>query len=374
VTCPAGAIGIAPGTNIQTVLNSYPGNTTFCLKAGTHSIRSAITPKTGNIFVGEYGAILDGTGWTTTDSTQAAFRAHNQDIDDVTIRNLVIRNMPQKGIHAYYWMSHRWTVEYNEITRTHTGINAPNDSVVRHNYIHHNVRNPASTNPAERGGGYAANKATNTVFDSNEISYNGPEQKVTQTTNVTFRNNYVHHNVESGIWYDGDNVGALIEGNVVEDNPAVGIFYEISGPGVIRNNSIRRSGDSGIFMSTSRDVEIYGNRLEYNFRGINLFVSCAAIAITYPGAIGFDLRNNSVHDNTVVVGTQSGVIANLLSADGTCTSAQAAPYLNGSKNNVFAANRYTAPSLTGKWWYWGAWKTWSEWRALGHDMTGAASQ
>ena len=47
--------------------------------------------------------------------TQAAFRAHNQDIDYVTIRNLVIRNMPQRGIHAYHWMSDHWTIEYNEI-------------------------------------------------------------------------------------------------------------------------------------------------------------------------------------------------------------------------------------------------------------------
>ena len=36
---------------------------------------------------------------------QAAFRAHNEDIDYVTIRNLVIRKMPQRAIHAFYWMS-----------------------------------------------------------------------------------------------------------------------------------------------------------------------------------------------------------------------------------------------------------------------------
>ena len=115
ITCPAGAVDIWPGVSIQNVVNSYGGNTTFCLRAGTHSLRSSITPKTGNTFVGEYGAILDGTGWATSDDTQAAFRAHNQDIDYVTIRNLVIRNMPQRGIHAYYWMSDHWTIEYNEI-------------------------------------------------------------------------------------------------------------------------------------------------------------------------------------------------------------------------------------------------------------------
>ena len=75
------------------------------------------------------------------------------------------------------------------------------------------------------------------------------------TSGVTFRNNWVHHN-GNGIWYDGDNTGSLIEGNVVEDNAEQGIFYEISGQGVIRNNVIRRSGHNGIFISTSRDLEI----------------------------------------------------------------------------------------------------------------------
>ena len=91
ITCPSGAIDIWPGQSIQSAVNGYAGATTFCLRAGVHSLTSSITPKTGNTFVGEYGAILDGSSWSSTDSTQAAFRAHNQDIDYVTIRNLVIR-------------------------------------------------------------------------------------------------------------------------------------------------------------------------------------------------------------------------------------------------------------------------------------------
>ena len=36
ITCPAGAVDIWPGVNIQNVVDSYGGNTTFCLRAGTH--------------------------------------------------------------------------------------------------------------------------------------------------------------------------------------------------------------------------------------------------------------------------------------------------------------------------------------------------
>src|SRR5262245_3158810 len=101
ITCPAGAVNIVPGQSIQRLVDIYPAETTFCLRAGVHRLTSSIRPKTGNTFVGEYGAILDGTGWSTADGTQAAFRAHNEDIDSVTIRNLVIQRMPQYGIAAY---------------------------------------------------------------------------------------------------------------------------------------------------------------------------------------------------------------------------------------------------------------------------------
>ena len=148
IACPAGAVDIWPGVTVQNVVNSYGPNTTFCLRAGTHTLRAAITPKTGDTFVGEYGAILDGTGWSTTDPNQGAFRAHNQDIDYVTIRNLVIRNMPQKGIHAFYWMSDYWTIEYTEIAFNKNGLQFPNHSVIRNNYIHHNVgSNPVDPIP-----------------------------------------------------------------------------------------------------------------------------------------------------------------------------------------------------------------------------------
>ena len=156
ITCPSGAYDLWPGTAIPFTVSLHPGGTTYCLRAGVHALTSAITPKTGDTFIGEYGAILDGTGWTTSDDTQAAFRAHNQDIDNVTIRNLVIRNMPQKGIHAFYWMSDHWTIEYNEIASNKTGLEFPPDFPIRNNYIHHNVGNPSSSNPAERGGGYMA--------------------------------------------------------------------------------------------------------------------------------------------------------------------------------------------------------------------------
>ena len=71
---------------IQCFVNANAGATTFCFRAGIHHLNGSITPKTGNTFVGEYvsesnKAILDGTGWTTTDDTQAAFRVYDDPND-----------------------------------------------------------------------------------------------------------------------------------------------------------------------------------------------------------------------------------------------------------------------------------------------------
>ena len=56
---------IYPGQDIQAKVASYPGGTSFTLKAGVHRLQS-IAPKSGNRFVGEPGAILSGARLLTS--------------------------------------------------------------------------------------------------------------------------------------------------------------------------------------------------------------------------------------------------------------------------------------------------------------------
>ena len=354
ITCPAGAVDIFPGTFINSVVELHPAGTTFCFRAGTHNLDRSIVPKTGNTFVGQFGAILNGT-WTTIDDTEAAFRAQSQDIDSVTISNLVIQNF-RRGIHAAAPSSSHWTIEFNEIANNFSGIVFPSDSRVRNNNIHHNFNS-----------GYFGSFSHNSVVEKNVIANNGWEQKISESVNVKVQNNHVHHNEGAGIWFDANNTGSLIEDNVIEDNGHAGIWYEISGSAIIRNNTIRRSGDTGLYISTSKDTEIYGNTLEGNFRGITYFLNCAAVT---GGNISFDLANNNAHDNTIIVGTQSGALASVFSYTGACTVAQVTPYKNGSKNLKFTNNTYDVPVTTGQYWLWDAFIVWSQWQGLGHDLTG----
>jgi parallel beta-helix repeat protein len=368
---PANAVDILPGASIQSAVKANAAGTVFWLRRGVHPITAPITPKSGMSFIGEYGACLDGSSWTTSaPDYYAAIMAHMQDIDNVTIRNLVIRDMPQRAIHGYPSYSDGWVIEHNEIAYNRSGVGIPNGAIVRRNYIHHN--NGDSQGGLIANGAYIAGYGVrDLLIEHNEFAYNGAIQKILGAQRVTFRNNYLHHN-GNGIWFDGDNVDIVIEDNTLDDNTGEGIWHEVGGRAVIRNNIVRRSGVSCIFLSTSRDVEVYGNTCDSNWRGINLFWSCQT-SNGYAGDIGHDLRNNRVHDNTIIVGTRSDSIASSLTVDGRCTSTQAAPYLTNTKANVFARNRYATPTDDG-WWHWNAPKSWTQWQAIPQDVDSSSEQ
>jgi len=363
-------VDIVPGQSIQPLVDMYPRGTSFCLRAGTHPIAASITPKTGDTFTGEYGAVLDGTGWMTSDLDAAAFKALNQDIDAVTVSNLVIRKMPQYGITVFHDYSDHWTIEHNEIAENKFGLQIAPYSTIRYNYIHHNVSStPNAAKPAERGGGYGCQHCDGSTFDSNEIAYNGMEQKVLLSAGVTFRNNFVHHNIADGIWYDTNYpAAAVIEGNTVEDNGRDGISFEASSGATIRNNTLRRNASDAVFISMSQNAQIYNNSLEANVGGILYFLNCSVLSPVD------DVKNNAAYDNTVVVGTQSNAYANGFRPI-SCTSGQLTPYLNGSKNLTFSHNKYRLPSLAfTRYFLWDGWKNSNQWQALGHDADGSLSQ
>jgi parallel beta-helix repeat protein len=392
IQCPATNIYVPVNTTVayvQSLIDANPGATTFCFQAGTHYFNASLTPKTGNTFIGEYAtgpAILDGTGWTTTDDSQAAFRVYddpndpndpNTPIDDVTIKNLVIRNMPQYGIHGSHTRSaNNWTITNNEVASNKFGVMFTSNSHIQNNYIHHNVGDPTSPTPGLRGGAYVGQYADNTILDGNEIAYNGPEQKVGLSINVTFSNNFVHHNLGDGIWYDLNNntfplrapLAAIIQGNRIEDNQHNGIVFEISIGATISNNTFRRNGEDGVLITVSQNAEIYNNVLDGNFGGIEYFLNCGSIAE------GFDLQNNATHDNTVTmtqaVSDNFGYM-NGFSHLSQCTSTQLAPYVNGQKNLTFDHNTYHVPSLSyTRYFLWDGWKDWTMWTTTlgpGHD-------
>jgi hypothetical protein len=358
-------VNIGTSTDIQAMTNLYPQGTTFCLKAGTHSMTAPVFPKSNDTYVGEYGAVLDGTGWTTTDtSLGAAFSAMGRDIDYVTIRNLVIRNMPQKGIATAYEANSNWTIDHNEISGARTGVSFPDYSTVTANFIHHNSQY-----------GFNGYRTTGSLVQNNEVSYNelclcdpgdGGASKFVGTTNDSVIGNYIHDNGGNGIWFDTANTGVLIEGNRVSVNIRYGKAISMeknNGTAVIRNNSIRvgSRGEVGIILNNSSNVEVYDNTVTMASTSeggaINVFFDASRT--------GWDTTNNHVTNNTVVLRRSATITASVSCYNVTDCS----PYWT-TAGNLFQGNTYRVPNQTGSHWVLSSAVTWSSWQAAGFDTSG----
>lgn len=280
---PPGTQGvlIRPGESLQAAVDANPPGTTFLIAAGRHR-QQTVQPKSGDVFQGQPGAILDGEG-----VTPHAFDGSNG-ANQVTIRGLIIENYAPalrsgaiRGSQDDKWTTEGWVVENCEVRHSGTsegggmGVRLGHRMVVRNNYLHHNDQYGVG------GGGDGV------LVEGNEIAYNNYRQlnspgfgaggtKFVVTRDLVVRGNYVHDNWGNGIWTDIKNRGALVEDNRVEDNAGQGIFHEIGYEIIIRNNVIKRNGHergrwaygAGILIGHSTGAEVYGNVLEDNYNGI----------------------------------------------------------------------------------------------------------
>ena len=193
--------------------------------------------------------------------------------------------------------------------------------------------------------------------------------KFAQTEGLVLRNNYVHHNEGNGLWVDINNLNALIEGNRVIGNTRSGIFFEISCGAVIRNNYLEGNGsasrhanwmtDAGILVNSSPDVDIYGNTVVRNNKGIGLVHAdrsdSGAVAKGAVDNCVLGLKNVKVHHNKI---TQSGSAAAGLDASADRDKVWT------TWGNRFYDNTYTLSDGARFRWQ-TKWMTYQEWKAVG---------
>jgi hypothetical protein len=65
-------VNVPTTANLQTLVNQYPGGTTFSLAPGIHYLQSVV-PQNGDVFVGQTGAILSGAALLTTFTQNGAY-------------------------------------------------------------------------------------------------------------------------------------------------------------------------------------------------------------------------------------------------------------------------------------------------------------
>jgi Right handed beta helix region len=249
-SAPAGAVMLSPGpSTIQEAVAAHPsGGTTYYLTAGTYSISSSINPNDDDRFIGGPGAVIDGS------NTQAVAFGLNDHASGVTIKYLTIQRFagPQNNGIVNQGQGAGWTIQYSTIENNPDTNGGANGVMLGdHNVVSYNCfKGNGQT-------GISADGSTGFVVDHNEVSLNavGYEaahpcgcsggMKFFASTKGTVTNNWIHDNGSVGLWVDTNNSFFLIQSNVIEQNDAEGIMYEISYNAVIDDNVIRRNGIVG---------------------------------------------------------------------------------------------------------------------------------
>jgi hypothetical protein len=243
---PEGAQIVNPGTDLSAVTRTNPAGTTFWLSPGTHHLATdqfgQVMPKNGNVYLGAPGAVLDGRGINRAAFTTVA--------SDVVIRGLTIRGFVadlNQGV-VNHDSGPRWIIEGNIIEENSgAGMMAGVGQQVIGNCLRNNGQYGIN---AYRPGGLS-----DLVIEGNEIVGNNTDDWETQqpgcgctggakfwaVNGADIRDNWVHHNHGAGLWADTNNNDFIVEGNLIEDNEAEGLFYELSYNLIVSGNTFRRN-------------------------------------------------------------------------------------------------------------------------------------
>ncbi len=375
-------IPIYPGQSIQTAVNANPAGTAFVLKPGTHW-QQRVIPKSGNAFVGESGAVLDGQGVTS----YAFSKGPAPYPSNVTIRGLKITNYNpptqtatvDAGGHAPSEGTTGWIIDGNEVSYNNEyGIRIGNSTRVINNNSHHNKRlNIAGT-------------GNNTVIEGNEIAYGNylnsfntnfeaGGTKFAATDGLVLRNNYVHDNQGVGIHVDGNNINTLIEQNRVINNASEGIAIEISYATRILNNTVTGNGwtdprnrysylwNAGIGIHASPNVEVAGNTVSGNYAGIVAIQQDRNSDLANYGP--HVVQNFYVHDNIITQNNLPRTLNELSVGAGIATDTGDLRIFT-SQNNRFVNNTYYMGVNPRPFAWMNGTRTEFDWRGYGLDVGG----
>jgi parallel beta-helix repeat protein len=270
---PPESVIVSPG-EIQDAVNAHGPDTPFLLSPGVYS-DAPVTPKNGDRFYGEGKAAWDGAS-----VQQKAFNgAGTNNVLVSGIRFLHFKPPNQgSGIFNLNQGESAFVIEGCEIAYNGgTPVVVGNGTQVINNSIHDNTWVGI--------GGY---QVASVRIDHNELYNNyladiSPDtatgdasaMKFTKTQDVQITNNIIRDNHGIGIWFDTDNSGTVIDGNLIEGNSYRGIMEEVSYGATISNNTISGNGNlsgwiagGGIVISTASNVEVFGNVLVANAQGI----------------------------------------------------------------------------------------------------------
>jgi hypothetical protein len=331
-------VAIAPGQNIQAVVNSHPAGTTFLLKAGVHR-NQTITPRTGDSFVGETsgstrltilsgarvltGWVFDGSRWYvsgqsqgTTPVTSAAEScrpthprcsfAEDLFFDSVMKYHEDVLAEVGPGEWFFDYAADRIYVGDNPTGRVVETSVTPSlfaqsgaDDVTIQDLIVEKYASPTASAAVNLG--YSPWGAENWVVSGSEVRWNHGAG-IGLDSNTIARNNYVHHNC--GYGFVGAGVGVVVESNEIAYNNimagstktcgyesfwgAGGSKWVYTTSMIVRGNFSHHNDGPGLWTDINNIYTLYeNNTIEDNVRG-GIFHE-----ISYDATI----RNNTIRRN-----------------------------------------------------------------------------
>ena len=343
----ATTVNVNPTNNIETIVNANAAGTTFVITAGTYRMQS-VTPKSGDIFEGQPGAILNGSQLLTSFTRSGSYwvasgQTQHGTADGVCLsgysgceypEDLFFNNVPLQRVESLADVTAgKWYFDYSaakvyflddptgktvEIGVTTHAFSGSATNVTIKGLTIEKYAAPAQDGPIS-GSGW--------TIDSNEIRLNHGGAIRLNSYQVIV-SNYIHHNGQEGLTGSGSNIlvqdneiafnntlsfdfgweagGAkfsnttnlVVQGNYVHDNKGPGLSLDYQNYNwLIQGNHTSRNYVAGILDETSYDGTARYNIIEHD--------------ASYPGktnpgmwwACGFfnlDSSNAQVYGNTLI--------------------------------------------------------------------------
>jgi hypothetical protein len=262
IEAPAGAVVVRATDSVQAAIDAHPERTTFWLPDGLYALTGPVTPRSGDTFVGGPDTVIDGGGTATS-----AFKAGREFspvwvmADDVTLRSLTVARFvaPLDQVVVNADAGDGWTLDRVTVADNGGGgVMLGSRTTIVDSCL---TRNGQYGFNSYRCRGYGDDGCTTSTtvtdvrIEHSEIAYNDTDQlaierpgcgcsgggKFWDVRGARVTGNWVHHNNSVGLWADTNDADFLFEGNVIEDNDAAGLMYEISYSARVVGNTFRRN-------------------------------------------------------------------------------------------------------------------------------------
>jgi hypothetical protein len=395
-----------PGDNLQSIVDAQPPGATFCLAAGTYQ-NQTIRPRSGDTFIGQPGAIMDG-GNVTSFAFHSLFTPNQpQPITNVTVRGLTIQRYASRSSIKGFLSpegavegGEGWIIEGNLIQDNVCGISLGkanwswgDGSIVRNNRILNNSEMGVEINGSNiifehnelAGNGWSLNDRDRawagggSKFTDQAVWVDGTYQETIKRflerrpdESLVLRNNHVHSNVGIGLWLDVYNRNAIVEDNLVEENYGSGILDELNVNTTIRRNIVRHNrkgnntgglwGGAEILIVNSEQGDVYDNDITVSGRGRGVLMIYESYRGEWPS------RDYTVFDNTLRFENLPEYQNSHDPIGGVSGGAGNDPFW--TSNNRFEGNTYYVQDGKLPYWFWGEAFDWAGFQAQGHEATG----